>query len=396
MEPKKKLVILGATGSIGASALDVIRHREDIRVVGLACDANVDALVRASREFEPDTVALSDPAAADRASEALRGTGVRVLDGADGVSALARSADADLILNGIVGSAGLLPTIAALEAGHTLGLANKESLVTAGALVKRTARSTGATLLPIDSEHCSLFQCLQGRPAEAVRHIILTASGGPFRTRSLEEVDRLPAEEALRHPTWNMGPRITVDSATLMNKGFEVIEAHWLFDMPPERIRVVVHPQSIVHAAAVLSDGSLLAHLGPPDMRLPIEYVISWPEPPTGRFESLDLAAVGSVEFEEPDHERFPCLGLALEALARGGTMPAALNAADEVAVSAYLDGRIRFTEIPRVISETMAAHEPRPAEDVKQILTADAWARDKALTLARGYGKEGQTCPTS
>ncbi len=384
------MVILGATGSIGASTLDVLRRRDDVTVVGLACRDNVESMVAAAREFRPEVIALSDPEAASRASDRLAGSGMRVLAGPEGVLEIAALGDVDLVVNGIVGSAGLLPTLAALEAGHPLALANKESLVMAGRLIRNLADAQGVPILPIDSEHCALFRCLEGRTPESVRHIVLTASGGPFLRMPLDEIDRLAPAEALRHPTWEMGRRITVDSATLMNKGFEVIEAHWLFGLPPERIRVVVHPQSVVHALVVLSDGSALAHLSSPDMRLPIEYVISWPAPPNGRFESLDLASVGVLEFIEPDHDRFKCLGLGLKALAQGGTLPAVLNAADEVAVSAYLRGRIRFSQISEIIAETMRAHEVGSGGDVKEILAADAWAHDTAARLADGYGKDG------
>jgi 1-deoxy-D-xylulose-5-phosphate reductoisomerase len=376
---ERRLVLLGATGTIGRHTLDVVRRRGDVRVVAVAARRDVDGVLSVVREHRPAAVALEDAAAAEALGRALAGSGVRVLAGADGIVEAAAWPDADVVLNGIVGAAGLAPTLAALAAGRTLALANKESLVTAGALVMRAATEAGATIVPVDSEHSALFQCLRGREPVEIREIVLTASGGPFRGMAPAEVDRLPPSEALRHPTWRMGERITVDSATLMNKGLEVIEAHWLFGLPPDRIRVVIHPQSIVHAMAILSDGSAIAHLSRPDMRLPIEAALTHPHAPKSAFPTLDLAGVGRLEFERPDLEAFPCLAIARRALERGGTAPAVLNAADEVVVRAYLDGTIPFSAIPAIISETLDAHDAKPADSLAAVRAADAWARDEA-----------------
>jgi 1-deoxy-D-xylulose-5-phosphate reductoisomerase len=374
----RRLVILGATGSIGRSTCEVVRRAGGrYRVTALAADRDAAGLVALAREMRPEAIALADPGAAREAAAELGGSGMEVMAGSEGILALARR-PADIVVNGVVGAAGLPMSMAALEAGRTLALANKESLVMAGALIMEAARRHGAAVLPIDSEHCSLFQCLQGRSRDSVRRITLTASGGPFRLRTLDEMDRFSPREALCHPTWRMGKRITIDSATLMNKGFEVIEARWLFDLPPERIDVVVHPQSIVHALVALSDGSQVAHLSGPDMRLPIEFVLSYPDPPPAWFEPLDLTRIGRLEFERPDRERFPCLRLAEEALAAGGTSPAVLNAADEVMVEAYLDERVRFSRIPAVIEEVLAAHDPGPGSSVEEVLAADRWAREE------------------
>jgi 1-deoxy-D-xylulose-5-phosphate reductoisomerase len=381
------MVVLGATGSIGRSTLDVIRHGHvPLRPLALAGGRNADAMIELARELSLEAVAMADPEAARRVREAL-GRGVDVLDGPGAAAELARWPGVDLVVNAVVGAAGLEASLATLELGRTLALANKESLVAAGALLTRVARARGATILPIDSEHCSLFQCLSGRDPSSVRQLVLTASGGAFRGRDLDEVDALPAEEALRHPTWEMGPRITVDSATLMNKGFEVIEAHWLFSVAPEKIAVVVHPESVVHGMVTLTDGSQIAHLSRPDMRLPIEFCLAWPDPPSARFEVLDLAQVGALTFEAPDREAFRCLGLAEAALRRGGTHPAGLNAADEVCVEAYLAGMISFRQIAEVIEHVLDHHPDSAALELDAVREADrrarAAARDRIAVLA-------------
>jgi len=373
------VVVLGATGSIGRSTADVIRHGHvPLRPVGLAAGRDAAGMIALARELGPEVVAMADPDAAREVRDAL-GAGTEVLDGPSAAAELARWPGTDLVVNAVVGAAGLEASLATVEAGRTLALANKESLVAAGELVTSAARRAGATLLPIDSEHCSLLQCLSGRDPAEVRELVLTASGGAFRGRDLDEVDALPAEAALRHPTWEMGPRITVDSATLMNKGFEVIEAHWLFGVEPSKIRVVVHPQSVVHGMVTLTDGSQIAHLGRPDMRLPIEFCLAWPDPPSDRFEVLDLARVGTLTFEAPDRARFRCLALAEAALRDGGTRPAALNAADEVCVAAYLEGRIRFRQIAEVIEHVLERHPVGAADHLGAVREADARARRAA-----------------
>jgi len=371
------LAILGATGSIGRSTCDVVRRRPHaFRIRALSAHKDLVGFLPLVEEFRPEAVCLTDPEANARCRGFLEGSPTIVLDSASGLVECARWPGVDRVVNAVVGAAGLAPSVAALDAGRELALANKESLVLAGGLLTERARRTGKPILPIDSEHGSLLLCLRGVPAGGVRGVTLTASGGPFRTRSRADMEHVTPEEALRHPTWRMGARITIDSATLMNKGFEVIEAHWLFGLAPEAIRVVVHPQSIVHALVTLSDGSQLAHLSRPDMRLPIDVALSWPDPPPERWPPSSLAEVGPLTFEEPDRERFPCLALAEEALRAGGTMPAVLNAADEVVVEAFLAGRVRFGAIPMVISDVLARHAASPADTLERVLDADAWAR--------------------
>jgi 1-deoxy-D-xylulose-5-phosphate reductoisomerase len=353
----------------------------------MAAFRDVDALAALVREFEPEAVCLVDPGANAALTERLAGSSTRVLSSESGLSELARWPGVDRVVNAVVGARGLPPTLAALEAGRDLALANKESLVMAGEIVLATAARRGARILPIDSEHCSLMLCLEGRPKHAIRSVTLTASGGPFRSKTREDMQDLPPKDALRHPTWSMGRRITIDSATLMNKGFEVIEARWLFDLDPASIGVVVHPQSIVHALVTLTDGSQLAHLSKPDMRLPIEVALSWPDPPKERFEPLSLEQIGTLSFEPADRERFPCLHLAEEALREGGTMPSVLNAADEIAVEAYLDGRLRLGAIAVVISEVMERHRRETASSVEVVLQADDWARGMARERVAANG---------
>ena len=344
----RKVVILGSTGSIGTQALEVVAASEELEVVGLAAGASWEARSRRPQHGVA-TVALADDAAAEAA--APPGSG-RVLAGEEGVRELIVGSGADLVLNGIVGAAGLGPTVVALSEGIDVALANKESLVIGGELVMALAEATGARLLPVDSEHSALYQLIGAEAPGTVERLVLTASGGPFRGRT--DLADVIVEDALAHPTWRMGGRITIDSATLMNKGFEAIEAHHLFGVPYERIEVVVHPQSMVHSLIDLNDGSTLAHLGYPDMRVPISYALHYPERADVDVPRLDLAAVGELTFEQPDLETFACLRLALEAGRAGGTAPCVLNAADEVAVAAFLDGRIPFTAIAAVIERVL------------------------------------------
>src|SRR5437763_6068171 len=379
----RRIVILGATGSIGTQALEVVDGSSELEVVGLAAAHSWEPLVEQARAHGVERIALADEGAASRASEAW--TEGEVLAGAEGLVALITDTDCDLVLNALVGSAGLGPTVAALGEGIDLALANKESLVVGGELVMALAEATGTNVIPVDSEHSALHQLIGAERPGQVARLVLTASGGPFRGRSAAELAAVTPEEALAHPTWEMGGRITVDCATLMNKGFELIEAHHLFDVPADRIDVVVHPQSIVHALVHLNDGASLAHLGHPDMRVPISYALHHPERADVPVPALDLAAVGELTFEEPDLETFPCLRLAREALAAGGTAPCVLNAADEVAVAAFLDGQLPFTGIADVVARAPEAREPTPGRHFSDLYRADAAARETASTLVQG-----------
>ncbi len=376
----KKLVILGCTGSIGTQALEIVSGSEELEVVGLAAGSSWEPVVEQASRHGVAAIALADADSAARAGTAWDG---RVLAGEEGIRELVAGSGADLVLNGIVGAAGLGPTIVALAEGIDVALANKESLVIGGELTMALAEATGARLLPVDSEHSALFQLVAGQSPGTVDRLVLTASGGPFRGRT--DLAGVSVEDALAHPTWRMGGRITIDSATLMNKGFEAIEAHHLFGVPYEQIAVVVHPQSIVHSLIDLNDGSSLAHLGYPDMRVPISYALHYPERADVEVPRLDLAAAGELTFEEPDPETFACLRLAREAGKAGGTAPCVLNAADEVAVAAFLDGRIGFTAIGAAIErvlEEMPARLPTHFDDLFEV---DAEARRRTEEQVRG-----------
>jgi 1-deoxy-D-xylulose-5-phosphate reductoisomerase len=376
----KKVLVLGSTGSIGTQALDVIGRSSELQAVGLAAGSSWELALEQAREHGVPVVALADADAAARAQEAWSG---RILTGEEGVRELIAASGADLVLNAVVGAAGLGSTIVALSEGIDVALANKESLVIGGELVTALAEATRTRLLPVDSEHSALFQLINGEAPGTVERLVLTASGGPFRGR--EDLAEVSVEEALAHPTWRMGGRITIDSATLMNKGFEAIEAHHLFAVPYERIEVVVHPQSLIHSLIHLNDGSSLAHLGYPDMRVPISYALSFPERADVDVPRLDLAAVGSLTFEEPDLSTFACLRLALEAGAAGGTAPCVLNAADEVAVAAFLDGRIPFTGIAAVIGRVLEEMPAQPVGHFDDLFAADAEARRRSEEQVRG-----------
>jgi 1-deoxy-D-xylulose-5-phosphate reductoisomerase len=377
----KKLLILGSTGSIGVQALDVVRTGTQHELVGLAAQRSWERLLEQARALGVGRVALTDLDAAARAAESW--TEGEVLGGPEGLVRLIVESRADLVLNALVGSAGLGPTVTALGEGIDVALANKESLVVGGELVMKLAEATGARVIPVDSEHSALFQLLRQAAPGAVERLVLTASGGPFRGRDAHSLRDVTAAEALAHPTWDMGGKITIDSATLMNKGLELIEAHHLFGFSYERIVVVVHPQSIVHALVHLNDGASLAHLGYPDMRVPISYALHFPERADVTLETLDLAAVGSLSFEAPDLETFRCLSLARDAAAAGGTGPCVLNAANEVAVHAFLGERLGFLDIPRVIEGTLDAIEPQPVRQFEDLYEADAEARERAGRLA-------------
>ncbi len=376
----KKLVILGSTGSIGVQALDVVARSEELQVVGLAAGRGWETTVAQAREHGVPAIALADPEAAASASAAWSG---RVLSGEEGVRELITATEPDLVLNAIVGAAGLGSTVVALTEGIDVALANKESLVVGGELVTLLAEATGAALLPVDSEHSALHQLIAGEAPGTVAKLVLTASGGPFRGR--EDLGEVSVADALAHPTWEMGGRITIDSATLMNKGFEAIEAHHLFAVGYERIEVVVHPQSLVHSLIHLNDGSSLAHLGYPDMRVPISYALHYPERMDVEVAQLDLAEVGALTFEAPDLETFACLRLALEAGAAGGTAPCVLNAADEVAVAAFLAGEIPFTGIAAVIERVLEEMPARPVTHFDDLFATDAEARRRSEEQVRG-----------
>jgi 1-deoxy-D-xylulose-5-phosphate reductoisomerase len=374
------LALLGATGSIGASTLDVVaRHPDRYRVFVLAARESAEPLAELCRRHRPRYAVLSGVGEDRGLRQRFAGFGTELLFGAEALQAVARHPDTHAVMAAIVGAAGLPSTLAAVRAGKRVLLANKEALVMAGPLVMRAARESGAQLLPVDSEHNAVFQCLGS--SKNPRRIILTASGGPFRGSSPESLDRVTPEQACAHPNWVMGRKISVDSATMMNKGLEVIEARWLFDLPAERIEVLIHAQSIVHSLVEYADGSVIAQLSNPDMRVPIANALAYPERVESGAASLDLSLVKNLSFEKPDHARFPCLGLAYAALRAGGTGPAVLNAANEVAVDAFLGGRLRFTGIAEVIGETLHAVAARPADDLGEIMEADARARREAQT---------------
>ncbi len=375
----KRIVILGSTGSIGRMALDVIsRYRDRFTVVGLVAGKNIDLLERQTEDFGPEIVAV---AGEDDARELRRrlGPGPEVLFGEEGINAVASHGGSDFVLSSMVGFSGLIPTLHAIKAGKVIGLANKETLVIAGGIVMEEARRHGARILPVDSEHSAIFQCLEGYRRGQVKRIILTASGGPFMGKAMKELGDVSPEQALKHPRWSMGKKVTIDSATLMNKGLEVIEASHLFDLPAKKIDVLVHPESIVHSLVEFIDGGLLAQISVPDMRGPIGYALSYPERLVNTVARLDLGTVGKLTFQRPDLENFPCLGFAYEALEEGGTMPAVLNAANEAAVDAFLGRRINFTDIPAIIKRIMHSHVKEDGLELEGVIGADRWARERA-----------------
>lgn len=375
----KNIVILGSSGSIGLQTIDIVkRYPERFNIVGLSVHRNTDVLEQQIAELKPKAVVVAD----EERAKSLKGKdlgGIEVMAGIAGLEALAAYPGVDIVLNALVGSVGLRPTIEALRAGKVLALANKESMVAGGAIVDRIREEMDAVILPVDSEHNALFQCIVGESVEEIDKLILTASGGPFRGRTREELGKVTVEEALDHPRWVMGPKITIDSATLMNKGLEVIEAHWLFRIPYERIEVVIHPQSIIHSMVEYKDGSIKAHLGRTDMRIPIQYTLSYPERLPSPVPSLSFTDVAQLTFEAPDYENFPCLKYAFEAAAAGGTYPTALNAANEEAVDAFLDKRIGYLDIPRVIREVLDRHVSGDDSDLGIILEVEEWARRTA-----------------
>jgi 1-deoxy-D-xylulose-5-phosphate reductoisomerase len=377
-----RLVILGSTGSIGRAALEVADALGDVQVVGLGVRRDVVALQTQIARWRPRAVAVTDEAAANRVRPALP-VGITLFAGPDAATVLAAMPDVDMVLVAVVGASGLRPTLAALEAGHDVALANKETLVAGGHLVAVARARSRSRLLPVDSEHSAILQCLAGEDRRTIRRLILTASGGPFLRRPLAELGAVTVEEALAHPTWNMGRKVTIDSATLMNKGLEIVEAHWLFDIAPEQIDVVIHPQSVVHSMVEFTDGATIAQLARPDMRGPIQYALTSTRRRPGLVPPVEWERV-TLTFERPEPDRFPALGLAREALRRGGTTPAALNAANEVAVERFLSGALRFPEIIDTVSLVLARHQTRPGSSLDAVLDADAWARAEAGQTAQ------------
>ncbi len=379
----KRLTILGSTGSVGRNALDIVsRHMNWFKVAGLTAGSNVALLEKQIKTFSPEVVALADEGAARELKKRLgkkHSSSLHILSGHKGVTEVAAYNDSDFVLSAIVGSAGLAPTLSAIRAGKTIGLANKESLVMAGKIVIDESKKHRVSILPVDSEHSAIFQCIEGHKKSDLRRIVLTASGGPFADKAMYELHHITPEDALKHPRWKMGKKISIDSATLMNKGFEVIEAHYLFDLPADKIDVLIHPQSIVHSMVEFLDRSYIAQLSIPDMKGPIAYALTYPERLENVITGLELDTVESLTFKKPDIQRFPCLSYAYMALEAGGTMPSVLNAANEVAVNAFLKGNITFPKIPILIKKTMDQHTLISETGLDVILEADEWARKKA-----------------
>jgi len=382
----KHIAVLGSTGSIGVNALSVLSHLPGYRVAGLAAGSNFDLLARQAVQFGAEAVAVADDTSLSRLRSKLP-AGIRVLGGVAGIEAIASLPDADIVVVAISGSAGLPATLAALNAGKTVALANKESLVMAGGLVSQLARHKGLPLLPVDSEHSAIFQALAAGNRGEVRKVIITASGGSLRDVPLDELDLVTPERALQHPTWSMGRKITIDSATMMNKALEIVEARWLFGLDASQIEVLIHPQSIVHSMVVFCDGSVIAQMGAPDMRVPIQYALTYPNRQPGPVSEPDFAAIGRLDFLAPDPERYPALELGYRAAREDGTLGAVLNAANEVAVADFLHGRIPFTRITEIVREVMDLHDVIKQPDLPQILEADRWAR-QVCSEGRRLGK--------
>lgn len=372
----KSISILGSTGSIGVQTLDVARNL-NIKVEALSGNTNIDLLEAQAREFKPSMVAVRDVDAANVLKERLSDLGIEVAGGMEGLKRAASLECVDMVVVSIVGIAGLIPTMEAIENKKNIALANKETLVTAGSIVMKKAEEKGVKILPIDSEHSAVFQCLMGNNIEDVSKIILTASGGPFRNKTKEELEKVTVKEALKHPNWDMGSKITIDSATLMNKGLEVIEAKWLFGLPVDKIEVLVHPQSIIHSMVEYNDSSVMAQLGLPDMRLPIQFALRYPKRSVNGFPKLDFLKHNNLTFEMPDTEKFPCLRLSYEAIKAGGTMPAVMNAANEEVVSLFIGERINFIQIPQIIEKVMEKHQVKHNPSLEDIIEVDLWARE-------------------
>ncbi len=381
--PHKNLVLLGSTGSIGTQSLDVARdHPERFTVVGLSSRANWELLARQCEEFRPKVAVLMDPDAAEKLKSRLAGTGIAVRSGLEDLIGLASLPEADTVIVATVGSVGLRPTYEAIRAGKSIALANKEVLVMAGEIMKREARRSGSSIVPIDSEHSAIFQCLRAGRPEEVRRILITASGGPFRNWTPEELQQATLEDALKHPTWDMGAKVTIDSASLLNKGFEVIECHHLFDVSAEKIQVVIHPESVIHSMVEFHDGSIVGHLGKADMRIPIRYALSHPERLPSNAGSIDLVSLGRLTFEAPDLERFPCLRLAYESLERMGSAPVVLAAAGEAAVESFVKGEIAFPDVPRIIESALKKHSFVSNPELEDVFRIESWVRSHVSTL--------------
>ena len=386
----KNISILGSTGSIGVSTIDLVRrHPDKFRVIGLAAGGNLKLLAEQVRALKPKMVSVNEGDTifqkityVDALKELLKGIDVEIVSGVEGACNVASLPEVDLVISAIVGAAGLLPTLRAIESGKTIGLANKESMVIAGELMRQKANQHQAQILPVDSEHSAIFQCLQGNRREDVQRLILTASGGPFLHKPVSEFGSITKAEALRHPNWSMGEKITIDSATMMNKGLEVMEARWLFDLAVEKVDVCIHPQSIVHSMVEYKDGSVMAQLGVPDMKVPIAYALSYPERIETGVASLNLFEKKELTFFEPDFEKFRCLKLAYDVGRKGGTYPAVLNAANEIVVDSFLKGTLKFLEIPKIIEAVLEKHQSQSANSLENILLADQWARDLAIKL--------------
>ena len=379
----KGISILGSTGSIGCNTLKVIEHLGGFRVVAMAAGRNIEKFAAQVAKFEPELVSVGSEENAKELEQRIRDAGDRsptIACGNDGLVAVATHSDADIVVSATVGAVGFVPTLRAIEAGKRIALANKETLVMAGELMTATAANSGAEIIPVDSEHNAIHQCLRGEKPSEVSRLILTASGGPFRDKSKKEIAAATRKEALDHPNWSMGDKITIDSATLMNKGLEVIEARWLFGFEADQISVIVHPQSVVHSMIEMVDGSVIAQMGVTDMKHPIQYALTFPDRQAGCLESLDFGKLSKLTFEEPDLERFPCLGLAYDALRTGGTMPAVLNAANEIAVEAFLSEKIGLADIALVNMAVMSEHVATPADSLAAVLAADDWARSRAI----------------
>ena len=379
----KTIALLGSTGSIGLSTLALVREFPDrFKISGMVAGKNLTLLAKQIKEFSPERVAIKDEQDVPRLRRLIGNARLEILFGEEGAAAVASASEVDVVLAAIVGGAGLMPCLQGLLAGKEIALANKEALVMAGEIFVEAARKKGVRLLPVDSEHSAIFQCLQGNQRDEVDKIILTASGGPFLRTPLSRLANVSVTQALKHPNWKMGQKITVDSATMMNKGLEVIEARWEFDMDPSAIQVVIHPQSVVHSMVRYQDGSIIAQLGIPDMRIPIAYALSFPNRLKGSWRPLDLTEHGELNFLPVEKRRFPALSLAYDALKEGGTMPTVLNGANEVAVAAFLNGRVGFREIHRIITKTMDKHANRVATEIGEILEVDRWAREQASSL--------------
>ncbi len=383
----KKISILGSTGSIGTQSLDIIRNNGGFKVVALSTNQNIDLLEKQALEFKPEIVSVGKKEDAVALRQRLKPYGIKVNYGMEGLIEVASENDADILINSVVGMIGLRPTLKAIEAGKTIALANKETLVTGGEIVMNELKKRNVSMIPVDSEHSAIFQCLQSGKKDEVEKLILTASGGPFRGMSKEDIKKVTLRDALKHPNWNMGRKITIDSATLMNKGLEVIEAKWLFDVDVDKIDVVVHPQSIIHSMVEFVDGSVIAQMGEPDMRVPIQYALTYPNRAKNHIKKLNLLESNNLTFEAPDRDVFPCLNLAMSSINSGGTMPTVLNASNEIAVEYFLNEKIEFTEIPLIVEESMNLHRNILNPNLDDIINSDRETRESVIKILEKRG---------